>query len=345
MTLGYTLLGDSGLRVSRISLGTMTFGTDWGFGAEADECARQVEAYAEAGGNFIDTAVNYTGGSAERILADLIADERERWVVATKYTLSRRDGDPNASGNSRKNLVHSLEQSLRALRTERIDVYWLHVWDFLTSTDEVMRALDDQVRAGKVLYVGISDTPAWLVSRMQTMAELRGWSPFVGLQIKYSLADRDVERELVPMAKALGLGITAWGPLSAGALTGKYNRPAEKGEVRRLGEQPSPKHLEIAAEVVAQADRLGVLPAQVALAWVMHQGAIPIVGARSADQLKQSLAAGDVLLDKAALTALDTVSQIDLGFPHTFIQDDGIRHIMYGGARDTIDVPPGRRRT
>jgi len=345
MTLGYTLLGDSGLRVSRIALGTMTFGTDWGFGAEPAECARQVETYAQAGGNFIDTAVNYTGGSSEKILADIIASDRERWVVATKYSLSRRDGDPNASGNSRKNLVNSLEQSLRAMRTDRIDVYWLHVWDFLTSTDEVMRALDDQVRAGKVLYIGISDTPAWLVARMQTMAELRGWSPFVGLQIKYSLADRDVERELLPMAKTLGLGVTAWGPLSAGVLTGKYNRPATEGEPRRLGDEPSPRHLAIAAVVVDVAKRLGVEPAQVALAWVLHQGAIPIVGARSTQQLSQTLASVDVALDADALAALEAVSRIDLGFPHDFVENNDIRHIMYGGTRDTIDVPPGRRRT
>jgi aryl-alcohol dehydrogenase-like predicted oxidoreductase len=341
----YTLLGDSGLRVSQIALGTMTFGTDWGFGAEDAECARQADVYADAGGNFIDTAVNYTGGSSERIVGGIIASDRDRWVLATKYTLSRRDGDPNASGNSRKNLMRSLEQSLRVMATDYIDVYWVHVWDFLTSPDEVMRALDDSVRSGKVLYVGISDTPAWLVARMQTMAELRGWSPFVGLQVKYSLADRDVERELLPMAHALGLGVTAWGPLSAGALTGKYNRPAGAGEVRRIGGEVSQRILDIAAVVLEVAEELGVPPVQVPLAWVRQQGALPIVGARSAEQLAQSLASADLELPADALERLDAVSRVELGFPHDFVQDSSIQHITYGGTRGSIDVPPGRRRT
>jgi aryl-alcohol dehydrogenase-like predicted oxidoreductase len=340
----YTLLGDSGLRVSQMALGTMTFGTDWGFGADDAECARQAGVYADAGGNFIDTAVNYTGGSSERIVGGIIAPDRDRWVLATKYTLSRRDGDPNASGNSRKNLMRSLEQSLRVMSTDYIDLYWVHVWDFLTSPDEVMRALDDAVRSGKVLYVGISDTPAWLVARMQTIAELRGWSPFIGLQIKYSLADRDVERELLPMAQSLGLGVTAWGPLSAGALTGKYNRPAAEGEVRRIGDGIDRRILDIAAVVLEIADQLGVPPVQVPLAWVRQQGTIPIVGARTAEQLQQSIAANDVMLPTEALERLDTVSRVDLGFPHDFVANASIRHITYGGTRGSIDLPPGRRR-
>jgi aryl-alcohol dehydrogenase-like predicted oxidoreductase len=338
-----TMLGDSGLRVSWIALGTMTFGTEWGFGADAAECARQAEAYAEAGGNVIDTAVNYTGGASERIVGDIIAADRDRWVLATKYTLSRRDGDPNAAGNSRKNLMRSLEQSLRVMRTDYIDLFWVHVWDFLTSPQEVMRALDDAVRSGKVLYVGISDTPAWLVARMQTLAELRGWTPFVALQIKYSLADRDVERELLPMADGLGLGITAWGPLSAGALTGKYNRPAGAAEVRRISGGVDQRILDIAAEVMAVADELGVPPVQVPLAWVRQRGVIPIVGARSAEQLRESLASTELVLPDDAMARLDAISEVPRGFPHDFIDDPSIQHIIHGGVRGSIDVPQGRR--
>jgi aryl-alcohol dehydrogenase-like predicted oxidoreductase len=209
----YTLLGDSGLRVSEVCLGTMTFGTDWGWGADEDASRRQFELFTEAGGNFIDTANKYTDGSAETIVGRLLAGQRDSFVLATKYSLSTRAGDLNAGGNHRKNLVQALEASLRRLGTEHVDVLWLHAWDYLTPVEEVARALDDQVRAGKVLYVGVSDTTAWIVAQMQTIARLRGWSPFIGLQIPYSLVQRDVERELLPMARALGLGVTAWSPL------------------------------------------------------------------------------------------------------------------------------------
>ncbi|MGH8089609.1 MAG: aldo/keto reductase, partial [Stenotrophomonas sp.] len=217
----YRLLGRSGLRVSPLSLGTMTFGADWGWGADAAEAARIFDAYVERGGNFIDTAVNYTNGSAERILGGLIKDKRERIVLATKFTMAREAGNPNAGGNHRLNLVCSVETSLRQLDTDRIDLLYLHAWDFTTSPEEVMRALDDLVRAGKVLYLGICNTPAWRVAQMQTLADLRGWSPFVALQIEYSLLERTVEHELMPMAEALGLGVLPWSPLGGGVLTGK----------------------------------------------------------------------------------------------------------------------------
>src|SRR5919202_1230245 len=217
----YRLLGRSGLRVSEAALGTMTFGEDWGWGAREEECRRIFERYTHAGGKFVDTANNYTDGSSERIVGRLVAPERERVGGATKYTLTTRPDDPNAGGNHRKNLVQSLEASLRRLGTDYVDLLWLHMRDGITPIDEIVRALDDQVRLGKVLYVGISDSPAWLVAQANTLADLRGWSPFVAVQLPYNVAGRDAERDVFPMASALGLAVTPWGILSAGGLTGK----------------------------------------------------------------------------------------------------------------------------
>src|SRR5262245_4943553 len=211
----YKLLGNSGLRVSELCLGGMTLGEDWGWGASHAEAKAIFDAFTAAGGNFIDTANIYTNGTSERFLRELIAAERDHFVVATKYMGSMRRGDPNAGGSQRKNLVQSLDASLKRLGTDRIDLYWVHLWDFLTPVDEVMRALDDQVCAGKVLYVGVSDAPAWIVAQANTLASCRGWTPFVGLQVEYSLIERTVERELLPMAQSLGIGVTAWSPLGA----------------------------------------------------------------------------------------------------------------------------------
>lgn len=217
----YRLLGRSGLRVSELALGTMTFGTDWGWGADENECRRIVDCYAAAGGNFIDTANNYTEGSSETIVGELTHPGRDRWVIATKYTLTIDRHDPNAGGNHRKSLVRSLEQSLRRLRTDYVDLLWLHMRDATTPIDEFVRALDDQVRLGKVLYVGISDSPAWVTARANAIAELRGWSPFVAVQVPYNVASREAEREVLPMASELGLTVVPWGVLSAGVLTGR----------------------------------------------------------------------------------------------------------------------------
>jgi aryl-alcohol dehydrogenase-like predicted oxidoreductase len=200
----YRLLGSSGLRVSEAFLGTMTFGEDWGWGAPPEECRRMFDAYAEAGGNVIDTAVNYTNGASEKIVGELLGRDRDHFVVSTKYTLSTDEADPNASGNQRKNLTRSLDLSLDRLGIDHIDLYWVHIWDPRTPIEETIRALDDAVRAGKVLYVGISDAPAWVIARANTLAEWRGWSPLVAIQVPYSLIQRDIERELLPMATALG---------------------------------------------------------------------------------------------------------------------------------------------
>ncbi|RPJ45137.1 MAG: aldo/keto reductase, partial [Candidatus Latescibacterota bacterium] len=266
----YRLLGRSGLRVSELCLGTMTFGEEWGWGASKEESRKIFDLFAELGGNFVDTANRYTEGTSEKWVGEFLGAERHRFVLGTKYTLITRPDDPNGSGNHRKSLVRSLEESLRRLGTDFVDLYWVHAWDFRTPIEEVMRALDDVVRAGKVLYAGVSDTPAWIVSRANTIAELRGWTPFVALQVEYSLVERTVERELLPMARALDLAVTPWAPLGAGVLTGKFTRGARPAATRlkegssKLGERP----LAIARAVDAVADARGVPSSQVALAWL-----------------------------------------------------------------------------
>jgi aryl-alcohol dehydrogenase-like predicted oxidoreductase len=316
----------------------MTFGTDWGWGADEDTSRRQWELFTEAGGNFVDTANKYTDGSAETIVGRLLAGRRDSFVLATKYSLSTRAGDLNAGGNHRKNLVQALEASLRRLGTDYVDVLWLHAWDYLTPVEEVVRALDDQVRAGKVLYVGVSDTPAWIVAQMQTIARLRGWSPFIGLQIPYSLVQRDVERELLPMARALGLGVTAWSPLGGGVLSGKYNEPTG-AEPRRLSGVDAAK-LDIARTVAKVAEELGVPASQVALAWLRSRGGvIPILGARNPAQLTDNLGSLDLTLSEEHLTHLDAASAVPPGFPHDFLAGHDFIH---DGHRDRIVLPPHR---
>jgi aryl-alcohol dehydrogenase-like predicted oxidoreductase len=336
----YTLLGNSGLRVSEVALGTMTFGTDWGWGASPGESAKQFELFAEAGGTLIDTANKYTDGSAETILGDLIAADRDHFVVGTKYSLNLRDGDLNAGGNHRKSLVQALEASLRRLRTGYVDVLWLHAWDYLTPPEEVMRALDDQVRLGKVLYLGISDTPAWVVAQLQTLAAARGWSPFAALQVEYSLVQREVERELIPMARGLGLGVLAWGPLGAGVLSGKYADQAPPGQRRLDGVEPG--RLAVAQEVADVARELGLSSSVVALAWLRTQGGvIPILGARTAQQLGDNLACLDAELPPEALARLDAASHVARGFPHDFLAS---ADFILGGLGGSLDLPPGRSR-
>ena len=223
----YRFFGRSGLRVSELALGTMTFGEAWNWGASQQESAAILDAYLDRGGNFVDTANVYTNGQSENFLGATMADRRGRIVLSTKYTLAREEGNPNAAGSHRKNLKESLDASLRRLNTDYIDIYWVHIQDAFTPIDETMRALDDAVRAGKVLYVGISDAPAWWVARANTLAEWRDWSRFVGLQIQYNLIERTSERELIPMAEALDIAVCAWSPLAGGALTGKYLKSAQ----------------------------------------------------------------------------------------------------------------------
>ncbi len=260
-------MGRSGLRVSELALGTMTFGEDWGWGADRNASRKMFDAFAGAGGTLIDTANRYTEGTAERLVGEFIKKERERFVLGTKYTLFTRREDPNASGNHRKNMVQSLEASLKRLDTDYIDLFWVHAWDFMTPVDEVMRGLDDMVSQGKVNYIGISDTPAWIVSRANTMAELRGWNRFIGLQLRYSLIDRTVERELLPMARSMDLAITPWSVLGAGVLTGKYNEGGGEGRAK-AGAGMDERNLKIAIEVANVAKEIGCTASQVSLSWI-----------------------------------------------------------------------------
>jgi aryl-alcohol dehydrogenase-like predicted oxidoreductase len=335
----YKLLGRSGLRVSELGLGTMTFGPDWGWGADKDESRKMFDAFVEAGGNFIDTANRYTEGTSERYVGEFIKGDREHFVVATKYTLWTRHGDPNFSGNHRKNMVQSCEASLERLGTNYIDLYWVHAWDYTTPVDEVMRALDDLVRSGKVLHVGISDTPAWIVSQANTLSQLRGWSPFVALQIRYSLIDRTAEADLLPMARAFDLAVTPWSVLGAGVLTGKYNREnAAEGRAKE-GAATIERNLKIAGEVVSVAEDMGCTPSQVAIAWVRQKPnvIVPLIGARSLAQLQDNLSALEVELSSEHLRRLDEVSEVDLGFPHNFLVQDNIREIVSGGTFGSVD--------
>ncbi|MEV1170538.1 aldo/keto reductase [Nonomuraea sp. NPDC049784] len=318
----YRTLGASGLRVSELILGAMTFGEQGGVGAPLPECRQMLDLYAEAGGNMIDTAVNYRDGASEQILGELLEGRRESFVLGTKYTVSRDRADPNAAGNHRKNLRASLETSLRRLRTDYVDVYWVHMWDRDTPIEETMRALDDAVRAGTVLYAGISDAPAWVVSRANTLAEWHGWSPFIGLQVPYSLLQRDVERELLPMAESLGVGVTAWSPLAGGVLSGKYTRPGGPATDGRLtAESLSPRDHAVARVVQDVADDLGATPSQVAIAWTTSRSSAvhPIVGARRADQLRDNLAAVDLTLPPESIARLEKATGFALGFPGDFI--------------------------
>ncbi|MEV6592523.1 aldo/keto reductase [Streptomyces acidicola] len=328
----YTLLGRSGIRVSELALGTMTFGDDWGWGASPETSARLFDLYAEAGGNFIDTANAYTGGTAESITGRALKGRRDRFVLGTKYTMQAVPGDLNSAGNHRKSLVSSLEASLRRLDTDYIDVLWVHARDTLTPLPELMRALDDQVRAGKVLHIGVSDWPAWEIAQANTLAELRDWSPFVGVQLRYNLLSRSVESELTVMAQAFDLAVLAWGPLAEGRLTGKYLDGAE-GRITRGGWDFSGDQSDhIVRAVVDIAEAGGWTPAQVAFAWLRSRPGtvIPLLGATSEQQLTGNLASLDVTLDDDALHRLDEISAPRLGFPHDVMAGEDMIGLTYG---------------
>jgi aryl-alcohol dehydrogenase-like predicted oxidoreductase len=342
MGMRYKLLGRTGLRISELCLGAMIFGDSrGGWGVSKDEAARIVERFAEAGGNLVDTANYYAHGQSERIVGELIKAERERWVLSTKYTLTMRPDDPNGGGAHRKSLAQSLEASLRRLGTDYIDLYWVHIWDAFTPVEEVVRALDDVVSAGKVLYVGISDTPAWIVAQAVTLADLRGWTGFAGLQVPYSLVERSVERDLLPMAQALELTVTTWSPLGGGLLTGRYGSDRDRPDDTRIAaigqSQLSAHNLAIADAVNTVAAQRGASSAQVAIAWVRAQRArgaiVPILGVRRRGQLDDNLGALELELTAEELARLEEVSRIELGFPHDF----GADRLAYGDTRPLID--------
>jgi aryl-alcohol dehydrogenase-like predicted oxidoreductase len=336
----YRLLGRSGLRVSPLSLGTMTFGAaNWG--ADSDVSRKIFDTYVDHGGNFVDTANQYADGRSEELVGEFVKDKRDRLIIATKYSLGSQAGNPNSGGNSRRNMITSVEASLKRLGTDYIDLYYLHVWDQLTEPDEVIRAFDDLVRSGKVVYVGISDTPAWQVARMQTIADLRGWSPFVALQIEYSLVQRTVERDLIPMAAQMGLGVVPWSPLGMGMLTGKYSRAdlagapagAEGRKPQILGSgRLTEKGVTVIEALQEVSKEVGKSPAQVAIAWVLANPAVtsPILGARTVAQLEDNLGALEVSLSSDQLAKLAAASQIEAGFPHDMINQPWILPVLRG---------------
>jgi aryl-alcohol dehydrogenase-like predicted oxidoreductase len=322
----YVTLGRSGLRVSPLCLGAMTFGEDLGWGSSVEESQQIIDRYVELGGNFIDTANFYTASHSEKIIGDHVGRHparRDRLTIATKFSGNLYPGDPNGGGSGRKAIVNACENSLRRLQTDYIDLYWLHMWDANTPIDETMAALDDLVRAGKVRYLGVSDTPAWKIVEANLIARFRGWSSFIGLQIEYSLLQRTVEQELVPMAGEFGLGITPWSPLSGGALSGKYTRAnagqhtADRGALLDVDEKTYDVVEEL--EIIAKAHDTSV--ASVALAWVHAQPGVTsiIIGARRMSQFEDNIRALDVTLTAEELDRLDAITEPTLGFPQSML--------------------------
>jgi aryl-alcohol dehydrogenase-like predicted oxidoreductase len=335
----YRLLGRSGLRVSPLALGTMTFGEVWG--ADEAESRRMFDAYVDRGGNFVDTAGYYAQGRSEELTGRFAAGKRDRLVLATKYSLTSTVGDPNAAGNGRKSMVRAVEDGLKRLGTDTIDLFFLHVWDDTTPADEILRGFDDLVRAGKVLYLGISDTPAWQIARLQTMAELRGWSQFVALQAEYNLLERSAERDLIPAAAALGIGVMPWSPLASGRLSGKYasgaTPPDDPAGGRGAGliahGMIGDRTVAVADAVRAVADEIGATSAQVALAWTLANPAVtaPLIGARTFRQFEDNLGTLSVSLSADQITRLEAAGAFEFGFPHDFLKADFIRHGLTGG--------------
>jgi aryl-alcohol dehydrogenase-like predicted oxidoreductase len=341
----YKLFGEhTGLRVSELVLGAGNFGTRWGHGTEPDEARRILDAYADAGGNFIDTANGYQFGQSEEILGDLLAGRRDDFVLATKFTLRT---DPNAdilvTGNSRKAMVASVEASLKRLKTDQIDLYWVHMSDGVTPVEEIVRGFDDLVRAGKILYAGLSDFPAWRVARAATIAELRGAVPIAGLQFEHSLVERTTEQELLPAGHALGLGMVAWSPLGGGMLTGKY-RKGEKGRAEGFGgrvfqAENSAQRTAILDTLLAVAKDAGATPIEIAIAWVAAKGSLPIIGPRTLAQLESNIAATKVKLSPEQIARLDEVSAIPSVFPYTVLNDPETRQGFTGSKLERFNAP------
>jgi aryl-alcohol dehydrogenase-like predicted oxidoreductase len=330
--VNYTTLGrKSGLRVSELALGTGNFGTGWGHGAEPAEAKKIFDIYANAGGNFIDTANVYQFGQSETLLGDFIASDRHHFVIATKYTNGTH---PTAGiserGNNRKNMMRAVEDSLKRLKTDHIDLFWAHISDGMTPMEEIMRGFDDLVSAGKILYAGLSNFPAWRIARADTMADLRGWAPIVAIQTEYSLAERSAERELIPMAEALGLAISTWSPLGGGFLTGKYREASVDNRLSKLGmlvhTEKTEKDTLLINTIFEIANEANATATHIAIAWLLYKAShsstalIPILGSRTAEQLNATLGALEVVLSENQISRLDVASAVGLGVPHEQIQ-------------------------
>jgi aryl-alcohol dehydrogenase-like predicted oxidoreductase len=334
----YVTLGHSGLRVSPLCLGAMTFGEDWGWGSSVKDSEAIIDRFVERGGNFIDTANAYTRGHSEKIIGDHVgrhSAKRDRLVIATKFFSNLYIGDPNGGGANRKAIVAQCEQSLRRLQTGYIDLYWMHSWDETTPIEETMRALDDLVRDGKVRYIGFSDTPAWKCAEAQTLARFRGYAPLVALQIEYSLLERTVEGELVPMARELGLGVTPWSPLKSGVLSGKYTRDKhgaqQPGRGAWAASALNDKTYDLIEEMGRIAKELGTTTSRVAISWVQNRPGVTstIIGARTMEQLEDNLAALDISLSPEHQAKLDALSKPKLNFPADFIANG--KAFFHGG--------------
>ncbi len=346
----YRLFGrHTGLRVSELALGTGNFGTGWGHGAERDEARAVFDGYAEAGGNFIDTADTYQVGQSESLLGDFLAADRDYFVLATKYTLGAGPkADLARTGNSRKTMIRAVEDSLKRLRTDRIDLLWTHMADGMTPMEEILRGFDDLARAGKILHAGLSNFPAWRIARGATLAELRNTLPIAGIQVEYSLAERSPDRELLPMAEALGLGAALWSPLGGGFLTGKYRAGKDDSRLTKLGmlvhTEKSARETALLDAVLAVADELGATPTHVAIAWLRHKATlsstslIPILGPRSRAQLDGTLGGLTLALSAEQAARLDAASAMPLGVPHVQLAESRPR--LAGGVLEQIDLPP-----
>jgi aryl-alcohol dehydrogenase-like predicted oxidoreductase len=346
----YKRLGLSGLKVSELCLGAMTFGEEFGIGAPEAECQRVYNGFLDAGGNFIDTANMYNHGTSERMLGQFMGSDRHRIVLASKYSLSTKPSDPNAGGSHRKNLVQSLEASLQRLQTDYIDLYWVHGWDPLTPLGELMRALDDQVRAGKILHIGFSNAPAWIVAMANTLALERQLTPFAALQLHYNLVERSIEAEYFDLAEMLDMQILGWSPLAGGLLTGKFNPDAgpDAQAGSRLKDSPraaqtlNERNMAVSQALAAKAKETGCSTAQLALAWMMQRspaGVIPIIGARSHAQLLDNLGATQIDLDPSAISALDQLTAPAAAYPHTLFRSDFFRQMMYGELAESLASP------
>jgi aryl-alcohol dehydrogenase-like predicted oxidoreductase len=340
------LLGKSGLRVSELALGAMTFGTEWGWGTDKSEARKMLGLYIDNGGNFVDTANVYTNGSSEKMLGEFLGEKRQQVVLSTKYTINTHPGDPNGGGNNRKNMVQSVETSLQRMKTDYIDLLYLHIWDGTTPVEEILRAMDDLVRAGKVLYMGICSTPAWQIARMQAIADLRGWSALIALQVEYNLIERTTERELIPMANEMGLGVVSFSPLSSGLLSGKYSR---EDFLRKSGSTPgnsgtrkntleylgkfTERNMNIVDEVKEVASEVKKSPAQVALAWLLSKSTVTsvLLGASKLEQLENNLDSLNTHLSPDQIERLDDVSRIAMGYPHEHLANPTIQQMISGG--------------
>ena len=352
----YKGLGRCNLQVSELCLGTMTFGEEMGIGAAEPECRAVFDGYLAAGGNFIDTANIYNRGTSERMLGGFIGTGRDRLVIASKYSLNMCGDDPNAGGNHRKNLVQALEGSLRRLGTGYLDLFWVHGWDASTRIDELMRALDDQVRAGKVLHIGASNTPAWVIASANTLAAERGWTPFTAMQLHYNLVERSIERDFFALAAAQDMAITPWSPLAGGLLTGKFDAAAPAGEREgaRLAQGPraarsmTDRNRALAEALSALARETGCRPAQLALAWLCQRSpvtVVPIIGARNRRQLDENLGSLRLQLTAEQLARIDGLSAPQLEYPQSLLESEFFRRMMHGEVVDRMQQrsPPAGR--